>query len=295
MRQNRFSIAALFLMGIMMTSCSLMVTKAQKQEADKKMETIRESRDYERMLVVADSLEQVKWLSTAKACYWRGYAYDRLKQQDKAADYWTKAMEASEHSKDEGDQNIYVKAASRLANQLVLKGDFDGALKVAQPVAKRLQEEQRDTTSDYQNLLIYIGCSLAVTGKSLVEAEDNFTRAYNNHMANIERTHSDEAYKNAIAGLINIAYYCVTAKNYRYALHYTRHFGVLLGEYEQRPGVNPDYIDRQLGRYDIYKAQAQKGLGRKAEADETYAAFQETKFSKTPEGQSLAEDYLASE
>ena len=294
MKRNKLWMVAAAALIMMLTACGH-VTKEQKEQADQTMEAIRQSKEYDKMLLMADSLESLKWLSAAKAYYWRGYASDRLKDKEKAAEYWTKAMEAADQSRDKGDQEIYVKAASRLANLLCIKGDYEGTLRVAQPVAKRLEEEKRDTTSDYENLLIYIGCCQAVMGESVQEAENNFDRAYKNHMENIERNHSDEAYKNAIAGLINIAYYCVFAKNYKYALYYTRHFGELLGEYEQRPGVSADYIDRQLGRYDIYKAQALKGLGKLEEAAEVFEAYQETRFSQTPEGQSLAEDYLSAE
>ena len=127
------------------------------------------------------------------------------------------------------------------------------------------------------------------------ESKHGFFRAYNKHLENIKKKRSDAAYKDAIAGLINVAFYCVKAEKYQDALYYTRYFGELLAEYELRPDVNPEYIDRQIGRYDIYKAQALRGLGKKEEAAETFEAFQTTEFSTTAEGLSLAEEYMKAE
>lgn len=56
------------------------------------------------------------------------------------------------------DPDILAKIASHLTNLLMVRGDYEAALKAARPVVARLEELQCDTTSDYVNLLIYIGC-----------------------------------------------------------------------------------------------------------------------------------------
>mgnify|MGYP002861109626 CR=1 FL=1 len=194
----------------------------------------------------------------------RTYAYDRLKQTDKAEASWRQAMELTRDAEKGDDDAIYVKSASHLANLLCVNGDYEGTIQLAAPIITRLEEQKRDTTSDYENLLIYVTCcKAAVGGGTDEEIEAGFEEAYARHQEYIKKNRNDTSYKNAIAGLINIAYYCVKFKKYKYALTYTRNFGELLGEYEQREGVSADYIDRQLGRYDIYKAMALQGLGEK--------------------------------
>lgn len=277
---------------VLLTSACVGSTKEERLRADQMMEAAHKSKNYDRMLTLADSLEQTGGLSAAKANYWRGYACDRMKQADKAEAYWRQSMEDSQ-SKGNEDMDTYAKAASRLANLLSVKGDYEGTLQMAMPAAKHLEALKRDTTSDYENLLIYINLCRAATSNSDEELKDGFDRAYQKHMENIQKNRNDASYKSAIAGIINIAYYCIRVKKYQYALHYTRDFGELLAEYEQREGVSADYVDRQLGRYDIYKAIAQRGLGQLEEADQTFEAYLETRFSKTPEGEALAEDYLA--
>ena len=292
MKQEKLWVLAIAITALLTTACGGSKDKELRLQADQIMEATYKAKDYDAILAKADSLEKAGVLSPTKANYWRGYACDRQKQKDKAEQYWKASMEAGEKTKDKEDFIIYAKSASRLANLLTIRGDYEGTLKLAQPAVERLEEQKCDTTSDYVNLMIYIGCCQAVTGKAVEESRHGFYRAYSKHLENIQKKHSDASYKDAIAGLINVAHYCVKAKKYEEALYYTRYFGELLGEYELRPDVSQEYIDRQLGRYDIYKAQALKGLGRDEEAAETYNAFEDTDFSQTPEGLSLAKDYL---
>lgn len=292
MRQKKLWMLAAVATALMMTACGDSAQKELRAKADQLMEAAHQSKDYGKLLTMADSLEKTGNLSTVKANYWRGYAYDRQKQKDMAERYWRASMEAGENSDDAEDFIMYAKSVSRLANLLSVRGDYKEALKLAVPTVERLEALKCDTTSDYVNLLIYIGCCQAVTGIQVEESNHGFYRAYKKHLENIKKKHNDASYKDAIAGLVNVAHYCVKAKKYQEALYYTRYFGELLGEYEMRPDVDAGYIDRQLGRYDIYKAQAQKGLGMDEEAAETYEAFQETEFSATPEGLALAKDFL---
>ena len=268
-------------------SCGSKDSSKNNKEAEAKMEKVHKAKDYQQMLTLADELETAGELSTATADYWRGYASDRMKRKRMAEFYWKASLE-------DADENmvIYAKSASRLVNLLTVRGDYESALKDAIPVAGRLEEEQCDTTSDYINLLIYIGCCQAGLGKAGNATADGFDRAYQKHLDNIEKHHSDAAYKDAIAGLINIAYACITIEDYNKALIWTDNFGKLLGEYEQRPGTNNDYVDKQLARFYIYKAIALEGLGQKDEASKVYEAFMTTEFSKTPEGRINANDYL---
>ncbi len=278
---------------LMASSCQGGVSDEEREQAKQLIDQARRERNYDRILMLADSLEQTGCMSGARASYWRGYAHDRLKQHEQAESEWRKAIELAMKTEDGEDMDVYARAASHLANLLCVRGDYEGTLRMAEPVVALLDTLKCDTTSDYENLLIYINCSRSALGGSEKEIEEGFERATERHLENIKKNRTDVSYKNAIAGLINIAYNCVVLKKYKYALSYTRDFGELLAEYEQREGVSAEYVDRQLGRYDIYKAMALAGLGRQEEADEVFKAFLETSYSKTPEGEAMAEDYLA--
>ena len=202
--------------------------------------------------------------------------------------YYNTALKAAADE----DLDIYAKAASHLANLMALRGDYENGLKLATPVVQKLEEQQCDTTSDYVNLLIYIGCCQAGLGTTGDAVGDGFDKAYEKHLDNVKKNRTDEAYKSAFAGLINIAYACNYTGQYRDALKWNGHLSEMLSEYEQRPGINPDYVDKQQARYNLYQAQALEGLGKTEEAAKAFDAFLATDYAKTPEGRIMANDYL---
>ena len=278
--------------AMLMTACSNGPTKEQSENAKRVIEMAHKQRDYDKLLALADSLEKNGNLSHAEAYYWRGYASDRLKMYRMAEFYWKTALEACEESTTPEDLKIYAMTASRMANLLSVRGNYDGTLKMGVPAANRLEELKCDTTSDYVNLLIYIGCCQSATNGGS-DAEDGFNRAYQKHKENIENNHTESAYKNAIAGLINIAYFCNYTKDYQKAMKWIGHFGEMINEYEQRPDADKKYIDKQIARFNIYKAIAFEGQGKKEEAAAAFEDFKATEFSKTPEGKIQGNDYLA--
>lgn len=289
MKQTKFWTLTIMMIALYVAACDNS-PKEQNKEADKLIQTTYKAKDYPRLMLLADSLENSGNISQAKAYYWRGYASEKMKQLRMAEFYWKTALEAAESSSSDENMEYYAKTASRLANMLSVRGDYEGTLKIAIPVAERLEKLECDSTSDYLNLLIYIGC--CQSGVNPDASIDGFERAYQRHLENIEKNRSDISYKNAIAGLINIAYCCIYTKNYKDAVKWINHFGELLSEYEQRLDASAEYIDKQLARFDIYKAIALQGLGEGEEAAEVYKAFLTTNFSHTPEGHINANDYL---
>ena len=273
---------------LLLTACSQQPSKEQAEKADQLMEDAHKAKDYPRLMMMADSLERDGSLSAAKAYYWRGYACDRTSHKRMAEFYYNTALKEAGTD----DLDTYAKAASYLANLMTVRGEYERALNMAMPVAKQLEELQCDTTSDYVNLLIYIGCSQAGLGSAGETTADGFNKAYQKHMDNVKKNRTDAAYKDAIAGLINITYACNRTHNYRDALKWNARFSELLTEYEQRSGVSSSYVDKQQARYNLYQAQALEGQGKDDEAARAFDAFRNTQYAQTPEGRIMANDYL---
>ena len=277
--------------SLLMVACSEEEKKAKISEADKLIETTQKSKNYNELMKVVDSLEINGKITSTKACYWRGYACDKMKRQRLAEYYWKASIEAAKESTDGDEMTYYAKSASRLANMLSVRGDYEEGLDITTSVANKLESLDCDSTSDYLNILIYIGCCQEGLGTADGNA-DGFTKAYQRHMENIETYHNDVVYKDGITGLINIAYDYIWAKKWQEALLWTERFGQVLSEYEQRPDADAGYIDRQLARHDIYQAIALEGLNRSEEAAKAYEKFLTTKYSNTPKGRIEANDYL---
>lgn len=265
---------------------------ANGSNADALIENAHKSHDLEGLLHLADSLEQAGEISEAKAYYWRGYASDRLNQKRTAQFHLRKAMAAVHDFTNEQEVSIYTKAASRLANLLNMKGDYEGSLEMAMPAVEKIEAIHADTTSDYANLLIFLGCCQARFGQSEAVSESNYNRAYAKHLEKISSNQTDETYKNAIAGLTNIVYYSINADHSTEALAWVERLDSLLTQYEQRDGISPEYIDKQRARCYIYGASALENLGQHEQALENYEKFLKTDFSTTSEGNHFAGDYL---
>ena len=277
--------------GILMTACNNEEQNGQMSEADKLIESTQKTKNYPELLKVVDSLETTGSITPTKAYYWRGYACDKMKRQRLAEFYWKASLDAAENATSSDEMAYYAKSASRLANMLSVRGDYQEGLDLTVPVANKLEELHCDSTSDYLNILIYIGCCQEGLGTADGNS-DGFNKAYQRHKENIETFHNDVVYKDGITGLINITYNYIYAKKWQEALTWTTRFGQILSEYEQRPDADADFIDRQLARYDIYHAIALQGLGQTEEAAKAYDKFQSTQYSNTPKGRIDANDYL---
>jgi len=251
-----------------------------------------EAKDYERLEALADSLGKAGKLSKGESCYWQGYANYQMGRRELAEYYWQEAIRVTEKSTDPGDLVYYAKSGSYLASQLCRYGEYASALHMSLPIINRLEKVQCDTTSDYTNLLIFAGCSQTYFDKEDPAAAERLDQAYQMHIDNIQKKASKAAYRDAVAGIINIAYVWVYAEGYEKGLFWTERLGDLVKEYRQKYPDDTSYIDKQWARYKIFQAISLEGLGRHDEAEESYQEYQRTKFSKTTEGLTNASDYL---
>jgi serine phosphatase RsbU (regulator of sigma subunit) len=263
------------------------------ERAIRQIQNAHEERNYQELMHLADSLYNIGELSEPEAFYWQGYACDRTNQLRMAEFYWKTAVAQTSNSTAPEDLAIYAKSASHLANVLGSRGEYSAVLDMGKPVVKRLEELKCDTMSDYTNLLLIMGLCQTRFGLSEDAANENYERAYQTHIKNIEKHRSDEAYKDAIAGVVNIAFNCNETQSYRDAIIWIDRYAELIRQYELRNDVDPAYIDRQWARYDIYRAIALDGLGKKDEAANVYDHYLTTHYSQTPEGHIAVIDYLS--
>lgn len=206
--------------------------------------------------------------------------------------YWKKGIAAVENSTEDEDVRVYAGIAQRLAGLKYLWGEYEAALKIAQPAVDRLEKLGRDTTSEYTNLLIYAGCCQCRHGISEATTYDNMTRAYNLHLDYIKRHPIATSYRDAIVGVICISYTFIEINDYDKAFVWLSRMAELIRGYLQTEDARPDYAEKQWARYYIYRAIALEGVHRSAEAAEAYQTYLKTSLSRTPEGKNLGGTYL---
>ena len=294
MRKNLLILALSITLIPILNGCSKDDADFKKrcEEAERVVYEAYLDKDYKRILTLTDSVRKDGLFSEGKACYWRGYAYDRLMQKRMAELYWKTGIAAVENSTEDEDVRVYAGITNRLTGLLTTWTEYEAALKVAIPATERLKSLGRDTTSEYTNMLIYIGCCRSRLGLSDKNTFNSLEEAYRAHLDNIKHHPNAISYRDAIVGVINICYNYLEIGDYENARVWLERMKQLIDGYEKQADMRPDYAEKQQARYDIYMARALEGLGRKDEAAEAYRKFCETSFFKTAEGNILASDYL---
>jgi serine phosphatase RsbU (regulator of sigma subunit) len=148
-----------------------------------------------------------------------------------------------------------------------------------------------DTTSNYTNLIIYIGYCQSRFGLNRSTAANTLEEAYQQHLGYIRQQASSDAYRLAIIGLTNICYNYSDMCEFKNLLFWANRYDSLVSCYDKTGLATDNYIDKQHGRSCVFRAKALEGLGKRAEADRAFAAFRETHYSQTPDGAILAADY----
>ena len=283
---------ALMFMVLPLTGCKSGIKHSSSAEAVNMINAASAAKDYERLETLADSLGMAGKLSKGESFYWQGYANYHLGHYELSEYYWEEAIRFTEQSGDANDLVYYAKSGNRLASQLCRFGEYASALHQTLPVINRLEKMQCDTTSDYTNLLVFAGCSKTYFDKKDPAASEMLERAYQRHLDNIRKNGSKTAYRDAVAGIINIAYIWIYVRGYEEGLFWTERLGDLVKESIELYGDDKSYNDKQWARYKIFQAISLEGLGRHDEAERSYQEYLQTKFSNTTEGLTNASDYL---
>ena len=295
MRIKNIAFASVIGMLLMTTTgCDINSSANRKlqQEADSLINIAYETKDYQRIAMLADSLKETGGLSEGKAYYWLGYASDRTHKKRLAELYWTKGMAAMDDANTPEDLEVYAAIASRLTGLKCTWGEYEAGLKVAIPALEHLKKHDASMTSDYINLLIYQGCCQSRFGLSDEATNKSLEEAYQAHLDNMEKNPNAIAYRDAFVGVINICYNFLEIHDYKKAMYWIDRYDKLLEAYDKLPDARADYADKQRARYFVYRATALEGVGRKAEAAKVYEDFLETSYSLTAEGLILGSDYL---
>ena len=277
---------------VLIISCTTSSGEQEKTKAQKLIEEIVNNRDNKRLAHVADSLMITGELSKGESNFWQGFAYYWMKQNEVAKYHWETALKVTENSTDPNDVRFYARSASYMASLMCRFGDFALALQTCMPAVTHLEQIKADTTSDYTNLLIFTGCCRAHFDIGDSSVVGMFEKAYEMHLRNIKDKGTKEAYRDAIAGLENIAYGWVSERNYQQGLRWSERVGKLVSDYRNLFPSDVDYIDKQWSRFKIYRAIILEIMGLHEEAARDYRDYQATNFSTTMEGLTNAAEYL---
>lgn len=289
MKLTKTIVLFVVLIAALFTSCKEQRVTPQHVAVDSLINIAYQARNYDSILSLANLHQREGILSNIEACYWRGYAYSRLRKMRMAEMEWKNAVAQTIETDD--DLAFYAQSANRLVGLLYLKADYAEAIRVALPAIRLLKEKQYTMNSDYSNLLTFIGsCELKLGHPA--DAARNFSQAWQAYQQITKASHDIDSYTSSIVGLVTIVDAYIQTGHYQEALDWTLHLDNMLQECRQLSGVRESYIDKQWARVCLYRASALEGLGKKREAAQSYQAALQTQYAKTGDGKIEASNYL---
>ena len=287
--------SAVLLMAVLLASMALFSCHHAKHEelrasrADSLIFAAGAVMNYPRLLELADSFEMTGDISPLDANRWRGVFYYRQNQYRMAELCYRKAVDCDINS--DLDQLNYNKAARRLSELLLVKGDYEGSLQIAIPAVEKMDKTGIGSDIDYAILLNNIGCCQLNLGRDK-DADESFKTA-REHYANRFKTDStSRGFQEAVVGTVYTSMAYINTRRYAESIYWIDRTEMLLNLYRQRPDARTAYFDEYQGRIGIMRAVALQGLNKTREAKEEYSKFLKTNYSQTSAGRINANDYL---
>ena len=287
--------SAVLLMAVLLASMALFSCHHAKREelrasrADSLIFAAGAVMNYPRLLELADSFEMTGDISPLDANRWRGVFYYRQNQYRMAELCYRKAIDCDINS--DLDQLNYNKAARRLSELLLVKGDYEGSLQIAIPAVEKMDQTGIGSDIDYAILLNNIGCCQLNLGRDK-DADESFKTA-REHYANRFKTDStSRGFQEAVVGTVYTSMAYINTRRYAESIYWIDRTEMLLNLYRQRPDARTAYFDEYQGRIEIMRAVALQGLNKTHEAKEEYSKFLKTNYSQTSAGRINANDYL---
>ena len=245
--------------------------------------------NYARMEVLIDSFEQTGDLNEMDVNRWRGTLAYHQKQFNASEKYYRQALDCKVTTNQ--DQKNYNKCARRLSELLLVRGDYEGSLKVAVPAVKKIDETKIGSDIDYAILLNNIGCCQLNLGR-IEEAKESFEEARGHYENRWKTDTTSRGFQEAVLGTVYTSQAYIQTHRYADAIYWIDRTEMLLDKYRQCKDARTEYFDEYQGRIEIMRAVAMESLDSTMKAGEAYERFQKTAYSQTPAGRINANDYL---
>ena len=294
MREGRFIIITTALLSLLLlNACSGggRRAKIRASRADSILYAEGEARNYERILSLADSFQALGDLSELNANRWRGVAYYYQGLHRTSEFYYKKAVNAE--IRDANDALNYNKSARRLAQMLLHKGDYEGALRVATEALEKMRQNGSGSETDFALLTNTVGCCELNLGRFKPAAE-NFAEAYKMFHDLATNDTTGRRAQLAFEGMCSIADEYLGAHHYEEASPWIDRAEEMITIYEQMPGseAQAKTLASAHDKINLLRAIAFQNTGQEKEAAKLFSASARTPYGKSSEGRLYANDFL---
>lgn len=290
----RLKFLAVAIITVMLVSGLASCRYTQRREikasrADSAIFNVGTTKNYEYMRHVVDSFEIAGDISALNANRWRGVAYYRQGQYRLAEISYRKALDSEVTTSE--DQLSYNKVARRLSELLLIKGDFEGSLRIAMPAVAKMEQSGIGSDIDYAILLNNIGICQLNLGRD-EEANQSFITARGHYANRWQTDTTGRGFQEAVIGTVYTSQAYINTRHYADAIYWIDRTEMLLNLYRKRSDARKEYFDEYQGRIEIMRAIAMEGLSKSKDATEAYKRFLKTAYSQTAAGHINANDYL---
>lgn len=276
--------------ALTMSSCHEVKNKEIRSgHADSVLFDVGSVMNYARMEVLIDSFEQTGDLNEMDVNRWRGTLAYHRKQFNASEKYYRQALDCKVTTNQ--DQKNYNKCARRLSELLLVRGDYEGSLKVAVPAVKKIDDTKIGSDIDYAILLNNIGCCQLNLGRD-EEAKESFEEARGHYENRWKTDTTSRGFQEAVLGTVYTSQAYINTHHYADAIYWINRTEMLLNKYRQCKDARTEYFDEYQGRIEIMRAVAMESLDSTKKAGDAYERFQKTAYSKTPAGRINGNDYL---
>jgi signal transduction histidine kinase len=285
---------AIIATALLTVACQRSVTGTSKYlmpmaQADSLVYNAMDS-DYNHALLLVDSLEDIGALSEAKLCFYRAQIFFKMGQELSAELYYKKALATNELFRERPEH--YYFAYDQLSTILTIKGDQQGALATATKGYGIVQNDETPIGQHWKAVLLHdIGYCQMQLGRT-VEAEKNFTHAYNTLKRLASQTGKyDEVYAWArVAYNIMDAY--TTTDNFEEGEKWVVAAEEAINRLVSMEECPKNTAEEYLGSLNTHKAIVLVKTGQRQKAEEVYKQFLKSEYAETSIGLVDNSEYL---
>ena len=298
MKKYLIHLLAVVAVLLAMLSCDHQQQAAQKQtEVDSLINLVWDTEDYERVITLCDSLEQMGDISILRASLERGVVYDRLYKKKLAMDEYKKAL--AETPKNEADSLWFYQCVCYMADIYNVTLNDEALLQLALPKIEELkvwaEKKPSDQIFEYLHTLTsYVGqTQLRLGMKKEAEKMYELSIRYMDKQKSTSHTLGG-IYKNALR-VYNILISFFSENDYITAEKFLPRLDSLASEIAAiQDSTAAPYVDKILSLDYLNHAYIDNALNRPKEAARYLALYQNTQETKTLYGR-YAEAELLSE
>ncbi len=285
---------AIIATALLTVACQRSITGTSKHlmpmaQADSLVYNAMDS-DYNHALLLVDSLEDISALSETKLCFYRAQIFFKMGQELSAELYYKKALATDELFRERPEH--YYFAYDQLSTILTIKGDQQGALATATKGYGIVQNDETPIGQHWKAVLLHdIGYCQMQLGRT-VEAEKNFTHAYNTLKRLASQTGKyDEVYAWArVAYNIMDAY--TTTDNFEEGGKWVVAAEEAINRLVSMEECPKNTAEEYLGSLNTHKAIVLVKTGQRQKAEEVHKQFLKSEYAETSIGLVDNSEYL---